>query len=317
MQKIKILDIATTLGTTFEEVFPYLQLGIQFIKTKLTEYNESELNQIGTIQQAYMTHCSKNENEHSPSTLSVLRQKTEENKELLPVYLRLTEKIPTVFVLKIRLTEQFKDWDKFISKKDSGLLYYVNEMLKMIYYYQIKRKDRFFSFQKGYQYDPVNLFFEEFKWWLIELSKTELAEEAIKIVEGRVKYLDEIINANIFKAGKNSPTRVETIANIRETLIEKVIPLIKIAILREGSREHFNHLKSNVLSFIQHSLQFILYIFRNSDAPNIFVIDYFRTSMKGHEELEKTISAGFLKILLTSDACQYVCPQIKKKRLKN
>lgn len=51
-----------------------------------------------------------------------------------------------------------------------------------------------------FYYDPMNLFFEEFKVWLRELSKAPLNSNTSVIVQKRINYLNQIYcNAKIFK----------------------------------------------------------------------------------------------------------------------
>lgn len=305
------------MAVTLAAVYPLLSLGIDFVKQKLIDYSDSDMEQIEAIKRIYSLYC-VDERHASPSTLHVLSKEDEEKSIDYPVYFKMKEKVPVIYDLKVGISDNAEFWAKFLSKKDSGLLYYIEQMLKMICLYQKKRETRFFDAQKGYNYDPTNLFFDEFKWWLIELSKADFDENTEKIVKGRSRYLSQIISKGVFPAGKNPPSRMETIAYLRDALDNWVCPLIQVAKNREGGREHFNKLKSNVITYIQNSTQFIFYVFRNTpDTPNEFVLDYLRDTSVIYKNALETVSGKLLKALFSTKACMNACPSLTGDSLKD
>ena len=115
---------------------------------------------------------------------------------------------------------------------------------------------------KGYHYDPTNLFLEEFKRWLVQLSNAPLNEETLANVEGRMNYLRKIDVCDVFKQSGRIVTRRETVIKLLANLSNTIRPIILTYIAAQSSREHYDLLKKNITALIRTSAQFCFYVFR-------------------------------------------------------
>lgn len=303
---------AASVGTTLAEIMLFLKLADEYIERKCSEYDSDNLREMYAIQTAYKLHCYPVEKECSPSTLSVFREGQSAQSNELPIFFQMKGKIPVLHTAGLGLSKADHPWHKFL-KPNGGLLYAIGEMLKRIVIYQQQRGERFFSKEKGFDYDATNMFLEDVKWWLVELSKAEPNDKTLGSVSARIEYFSDLINKQVFKPGENSPTRVETIIYLRDVLKDWIRPLIKGASYQESAREHFSQLQTQVVSIVEASLSFMFYVFRDTpDLPKKLPIDALRGKDSLFDNAVKTISGKLLKKLAKTEACRSACTPLSR-----
>lgn len=164
-------------------------------------YGETALREIGQIQTAYQKHCLPNEKDCL--ALSTLKEST----DTLPLFFRMNEKkkVPIVFEQGFCPEKTSQHWVPLLSQ--NLVSNFVEDMLGYMCEYQTQRDERYPG-QKGYDYDPTNLFLEEFKNWLVALSKAQVEAnpQVMAVMEGRIKYLSYLIDHCVFISGKQVST---------------------------------------------------------------------------------------------------------------
>lgn len=273
-------------------------------------YGSDELKEIEAVQKAYRSHCLRLEARSSLTTLEVSNQ--EDNKDelnRLPIFFQMDEKIPVLFKRNFVPQKKAEDWLPHLNKP-TPLNHYIEEMINYLCLYQGERDQRWG--RGNYNYDPTNLFFEEFKHWLIELSKAHLDQEIIEIVDGRRKYLSQLYEKNAFIPGKDLPTRQQIILYIKDILEKGIIPLIHLELSRRSAREHFRELKVQVEIIIKNSTKFLFYVFRNEEGtPESFVLEQIRhPTIPSYGNAVATRAGSLLQHLIRTSAFTLTFPPI-------
>ncbi len=306
-------NTATTLinaGGTIAEIYLILKLAHEYIQEKCKAYDETSSKEIRAIQDAYLLHCYPVEKDNSPSVLTLFSEFNQNGKKELPLFFQMDGKIPSLFNAGLGMAKLDHPWKRFL-KPTSGLMHFIEEMLKKINIYKQQRGERFFSLTRGFEYDPINLLFEEFQWFLRELSSAEPNEITLKIVKGKIEYFNDLINKKVFTPGESSPTRIETLIYLRDVLQWCIEPLLQGARHKEGAREHFLSLQHQTTRLIKSSMSFLFYVFRDdSDLPNSLPIDSLRVPDKLFAKAVSSISGKFLKKLALTEACLNACPPL-------
>lgn len=298
-------DIVKGVAGTLNVAYLFLST----IKQLWHGYNSEALEEIGQIQYAYQTYCLPKEKENP--LLSTLKERDQS----LPLHFRMDKlkKVPLLFEQNFFPEKTLTHWLRLLSR--NSITHFIKNILGYVCEYQTQRDARIWC-KKGYNYDPTNLFFEEFKGWLIEISKVDIqtTPPLLSVMEGRITYLSYLINSNVFKSGNVSPTREVILLHIRTILEQQIKPTVELEQLRQSAREQFKTLKFTVQELIEQSITFLFYVFRNtSDTPTNFIIG--QVSVPTLPSYQSAIlgnrSGVLLHNLMTIPIMQFVCPPLK------
>lgn len=252
------------------------------IVARLYDYGKKQMEEIQQLRDLYIDCCWPLERESLPTTLIPnFVPEDDENNNRFPIYFQMDrneKKKPVFYVKQLRTITSPEPWEKNVSTA-SFLSNIIKDMINRICNYQIRRgqgivqpTENFGIGGKGFYYDPTNLFFEEFKLWLVELSKAPLNEATLDVVEGRINFLRAIDVRQVFKQSKKDVTRHKTVIRLLDDLQKHVQPLITSTIAAEGAREHFKSLTINLSAIIRDISKFCFYIYRDSkNTPQAFV----------------------------------------------
>ncbi len=302
----KVGEAAAVTGVV---AYPIIRGVIEGVETWFANYGEPEMIEVDALREKFRKYCFNEEQNGSPNTLGIARDESDINREL-PIYfqMKLEGKIkqPLFYIKKYAPIIDQEPWISAIEQSASSLTGQIVSMIGTICNYQQKRSEGFVLGMggRGYYYDPTNLFFEEFKQWLVELSKAPLNEKTLNIVEGRIDYLRSLDVDQVFKQSSfHSVTRHETIINLYRALSKTVHPVITAAIASEGAREHFTNLSNDLNILIWEAERFCFYLFRDTaDTPQSFIPEQFVevTAENYRKVVTKTQSGRLLSRLLKS-----------------
>jgi tetratricopeptide (TPR) repeat protein len=278
---------------------PLLVKATDGIKYQWNKYGKLQIKEIKEIRLIYKELCWPLEKDHTLTTLDVNdAQKKVERKEVseFPIYLRTknNDELPELFEQGFCPVKDSEHWRKHIIKT-SPLKHPIEEIVSYICHYQLTRDERFIS--AGYNYDPTNMFFEEFKAWLLKLSAhKELDSKILEIAVGRYKYLGEIYAKGVFSPSNSEYTRVEAVKHVMDIFKKVIIPTIKLCISRRSAREHFERLKDQVESNIKLGIKFLFYVFRDTpQTPASFILEQIRNpNLAGYKEVILSTTSGQL-----------------------
>lgn len=272
-------------------------------------YDKTALSEIGQIQTAYEKHCLPNEKDCL--ALSTLKEST----ETFPSFFRMNKekKVPVVFEQGFCPEKTLQHWVPLLSQ--NLVSNFVEDMLGYMCEYQTQRDERYPG-QKGYDYDPTNLFLEEFKHWLVALSKAQVEAnpQVMAVMEGRIKYLSYFIDHRVFISGEQLPTREMIVIYLRDMLVNHIRPTVELAQLRQSAREHFKQLKLNTQCLIKQSTEFLCYVFRDSvDTPvNFIMAQIKRPTLPNYVAVLADRSGSLLHYLVNTPAVNLVYPELAR-----
>lgn len=270
-------------------------------------YDETALTEIKQIQSAYTKHCGTKEKKCLH--LSTL----EESTQTLPLHFRMNdkEKVPVLFERGFCPKKQLQHWVSSLSQ--NLISNFIEDMLGYICEYQAQRDERPWP-HKGYDYDPTNLFLEEFKEWLVVLSKAsvELDPKVMAVIEGRMNYLSYLINNCVFNPGQYLPTREMVIAHLRDIFAKNIKPIVELAQLRQSAREHFRLIKLNTQCLVKQGTEFLFYVFRNSpNTPVNFIMTQIKhPTLPNYAAVLLDRSGRLLQYLVNTPAVKLVHPEL-------
>ena len=262
---------------------------------------------INQIRELYQRHCYPLEFKGPISThFPGLAGEGDTNRDF-PIYFQMDtarEKQPMFFVKKIKTIMNAQEWSAFLQTASelTEISGGIKDMIGQICNYQTERNkgvlkitEKYGIGGKGYYYDPTNLFFEEFKRWLVELSKAPINEKTLKIVEGRMNYLRKIDVCDVFKQSQRIITRRETVISLLANLRNTIRPVIINTIAHQNSREHYSQLIKNINSLIRASAEFSFYVFRDTvNTPTNFILENMRLAKHNYESVMKGTRTGML-----------------------
>lgn len=231
-----------------------------------------------------------------------------------PEHLRMNEgfKLPLIYYNKdFKIKTNTRNFLHELG--DSYLRNFAEEMLGFICLYQSERKKRWV--QSGKYYDPTNLFCEEFKIWLKQLSHCDITKASVLLnAQKRCDYLNALQDSNVFIPSKGYRfTRKMLLKHLLVTLETKVIPDIQIALSRKSAREHFKELRNYNTIAARSMIKFLFYVFRNTtDTPDNFVLSQLtQPSLVCYQDAAASISGLLLRYLLHSDHAAEVFANIQ------
>lgn len=312
--------LATVGGATLPVIIPLFKAVGEKIKESYYNFSDKEITEIQSIQKAYEKHVQTIEANTIVGQLglSTLKAGTDsdnglqDSKQKLPVFFQMdpkNPKIPLLFSREFCPEKDSTEWMRYVA--DNELKPYIEDIIGYICEYQCERDQRFWS-KKGYYYDPTNLFFEEFKYWLLELARTTVSAVALDIVSARIAYLREITDKTIFQPGTDRPTRQEIILYITEILEKAIKPLMQAMIDRASAREHFNNLKVYISLVIKNSIRFLFYVYRDSEnIPQNFILEQIRNpTISLYKAALDNTTGLLLQYLLKTPVLQLVFPPL-------
>ena len=284
-------------------------------------YGEYHLGRMQLLQQCYITFCYKLESTHPLTTLRMEKNGEESSSEKqLPIYLQMVGALPVLYERGFIPKSSIEDW--MIHLQEGLLRTAIEEMIGYLCEYQVERNGTLFQIKNRdnlFAYDPTNLFFEEFKAWLVYLSYARIdnasAPALYGVISGRTAYLDDIITKRIFDPLKeNAPTRIDILQKIHDQLEDYVLPVLKNEMSRQKAREHFNELKLHLKEVTNAGIKFLFYIFRDSkNTPQNFILSQIRSpTMPFYKEVAKNTSAELLNYLLNTPMLKFVFPGIDR-----
>lgn len=277
-------------------------------------YGETQKREMTDIQNAFTQNCYPIEKDLSPTTLEKLPDKDE--KALLPKYFVMDKhfSLPFMYIHNLKPDKTLSNWCAKLQKK-SLLFTHIQEILAYICENQNARDQGIGNsgfIKEGYNYDPTNSFYEEFKYWLVELSKqTILNEDLLKVVEGRIKYLKYMDVKTVFhpRDDRDFPriARIKVIVMVLENHIKR---LIMYSISRNSSREHFRDLKIVTTNFLYDAVKFIFYFSKNnSTTPKNFILAEIRKpTLESYKKIEETTSEKLLQHLTQTEVFLSIFP---------
>src|SRR5262249_51872392 len=132
------------------------------------------------------------------------------------------------------------------------------------------------QFFKLNYYRPINLFLEEFKFWLIELSnhRPDQDDSILNVVEGRLKYIEQIYttkeSSDQKKIFEGEDQFLHVLPRLKKEL-KKISIILNNMISRKSAREHFHELQITGKIMLAKGLETLFYIYRNtSSTPSLF-----------------------------------------------
>lgn len=315
-----LLKLGKDVISTSVTLMPVIQGGISKIKDWYSSYTESEKKQMQGLQILYVKHCYEQENKHPITTLNIEKGTGggSDQEKNLPIYLQMDGNRPVLYQRKFTPKISMEDWLVHLEK---GVLRpIIEEMIGYLCQYQVERdyilfqlKDR----ESAYNYDPTNLFLEEFKAWLVFLSHARIDSDShvalCKVICGRRDYLNGIIIKRVFDPNKeNPPTRLDILQKVHDQLSFHVMPIIETEVARQSAREHFGQLKLQIRDTLHSGLKFLFYILRDSkDTPQNFILSQIRSpTMPFYQGVIKSTSGELLRCLLNTPMFKFIFPII-------
>ncbi len=308
--KIAVPAATTVVAAATIVAVPLCRRAVEHIRDTWNRYSADELRTINFIQRTYKAYCFELEKKKELTTLKIDDNKNESEDSQYPIYFEMTEKnVPVLFQRGFAPKKEVDEWMPYVNKL-SPLKLHIEEMMNYICLYQSHRDEMWTG--GNYDYDPMTLFWEEFKYWLIMLSKVNFSDDIIHIVRARRKYLDAFYNnQGIFRAGATLPSCKQIIMKVRDVLRDNVEPLIKLAMSRKSSREQFHELKLNVQGSIVSGIELLFYIFRDTDdTPLNFILGEVRKPRIPLYEnvINNTFTGALLHHLANSGAFKLALP---------
>lgn len=277
------------------------------------KYGKRSIFEINTIKEAYITFCYPIEIESSITLLDKKKQANDNKDYQVPEFFKMDDKGRFPLVYHKQGFKPEKDLLVWLRRlATNNLRQYIEEMLGYIIEYQADRDSRIFSGE--FNYDPTNLFFEELKSWLVELSKASVIDETVlKVVNARIKYLSYINDKMVFNINEAvNPTRSQVILHVRDILKNSVVVSIELEISRTSSREYFRSLKIDLEMIIRSAIEFLLFGFREgNELPHALIIEELRNpTLPGYRSVRETISGKLLSTCVTSGSLIQFCRKL-------
>lgn len=269
--------------------------------------------EINIMKEAFITFCYSVEMESSITLLDKKKQSADNKDYQVPDYFKMDDKgrFPLIYHKPgFKPEKDLLVWLRRLAT--NNLRQYIEEMLGYIIEYQAYRDTKIFSGE--FTYDPTNLFFEELKSWLVELSKASVIDEnVLKVVNARIKYLSYINDKRVFNINESvNPTRSQVILHVRDILNNSVVPSIELEISRTSSREYFKSLKIDLEMIIRSSIEFLLFGFRDGNKlPHALIIEELRhPTLPGYCSVRETTSGKLLSICVNSGSLIQFCRKL-------
>ena len=285
------------------------------ILDELHKYTDIDVKDLTLIGEHYIRHGGLN---------SEFNEETSEESDSLPILLQLStekSKFPQIYVNSEAKFAPCKESNRWIESLGEGhLSNAIEESLNYICEYQRERDQAILK--REFAYDPINLFLEELKNWLHQLSKKPLDTDALpeKIVQ-RISYLKHIKNdQRLFEPQKQEKlSSIDNSCNIRATLVDlinilnkKILPTIRDILSRQSAREQFDKLRLNIKNSIKNLFKFTFYVLRdNETSPNFLLEELRQPTFSTYKKNHSYVLESILRHLATSAAVINVIPTIR------
>jgi len=188
------------------------------------------------------------------------------------------------------------------------LKHFADQILGLICTFQLRRSERTNPFKTGYFDDPINLFCEELKGWLVNtLSKVETWTGGetgnMKHVQFRIQLLNMVERSKMFPEEENVEMSLTSlVVEVRMILEDKVVPKIVAEIANHTAREHLRVLIANAADVLTYGCQVLVSIFRGTNVVDqcYSLGSLVEPCRKEFHELLATESGRLLQILESS-----------------
>lgn len=281
-------------------------------------YSKNEMDEFNKIKKIYKTHCLRNNSAHvSLANISKSMIGTSEYDKDFPIYFQMDAQYPTKprFYSDGYHPELSADeWARCIGSNGDELINAydgIKDLISWICNYQDSRQEwaryKFVIAGKGYYYDPTNIFFEEFKSWLITLSNTKVSPKTLTDIECRMNYLHDIEAAGLFdKQSSRTQTRRTTVLGLEKRL-KGLYKHAENILLLKAAREDFKALADNIAALIRETTAFCFYIFRDTkNLPKSWDMGAVRMPEGNYQQaVENTRSGKLLQNLLSSEISSF------------
>jgi len=185
---------------------------------------------------------------------------------------------------------------------------FAEQMLGLVCTFQERRADRTNPFKSGYPDDPVNLFCEELKGFLVNtVSKVEVwtggERGDMPRVAARVRLLTLVEQGKLFPEEEDVEMSLTSlVVEVRMILEDKVVPKIYAEIATHTAREHCRVLIANATDVLASGCQVLVSIFRgaNSVDQSYSLGSLVEPSRKEFDGILATESGRLLQVLESS-----------------
>lgn len=143
------------------------------------------------------------------------------------------------------------------------------------------------------------IFCAELSQWLNLLARRSIEQSLYDEVLQRINYLNGVLEEPVFEDEPLSDYQIQKIIYlISEILEQDILPIIKCKVNAKSSRDHFDDLSKHASAFIQHTVNFLFYIF--SDAKDVKSFDFINVSrlITSNEELNISLNSRFGEAIL-------------------
>jgi len=157
-----------------------------------------------------------------------------------------------------------KTWLSKLEQFDGVFIIQATQICKDVCKYQKYKKEK--TVGEGCYSDPENLFCEEIKMWALDtLSKIADDEGAEKMIEARVRYLEEVLcEDELFDrplTGRSLTIQIVIVA-VRRALKYSCIPIIEKSLGNTDARRALDSLKKHLMMLISDSCELLWDLFR-------------------------------------------------------
>lgn len=304
-------------------------LALRKITERYAQYSDTDANDLRGLCDHYLSHCQNSSLTKVEFDLSnvdnlnaniVSQLESTDNK--VPIYLQYNsiQKLPELYIVshgQFAPCKTVGNWVRNVAK--GHLADAIEESLGYICEYQRERDSA--VFKREFSYDPINLFFEELKVWLLQLSKVPLNDAALLLnIDNRIRYLNAI-NADqaLFKPqGIARVANVDTAYPVRATLDrlikilhEKIRPVVEDVLSRQSAREHFDLLRVDIKYAIKQVFQFLYYGLRdNKTSPNFLLEELRKPNFKTYKDNASSILDSVLRHVARLPSVVEVIPTV-------
>jgi len=193
--------------------------------------------------------------------------------------------------------------------RDSPQADLCQSLVKSICTYQHERIHRRNRFKKGRLDDPINLFLEEWKEFLLLLSTIESAHERYKVFRARTVYLETLIKDASLASSKLHVVLGQIHAKIRAGTLS-----VQQDLFAEMVAQHMSQLEEDCRNVLKHGILFALLAFRNTLFPHQLLADLDTLRRPDGLQLRKvmqSVSGQCVDLLLRTPQFLQIFPSTK------
>lgn len=336
------LNVTKNIATGIVQATPYIIQGASTIYQKIydrnNKYNEQQIRDLQLVRFGYKEYCYPIEVKAKGTTTLTCHGEFQQTVETdFPVFFQVKDDRPILLSEGLYPVADSSYWSKKLNgelrNKIHPIISYICQYIKnrsvriIEHYYKIRwAKDLLGG--SLYDYDPINMFFEEMKFFLYCLSNTKADENLIPMINGRIKYIDNIFNSlcekDVFddKFSKfNSVNAAMLIDKIRSFLENEVKPFANQTIASTAAREKFYTIRSTVEDTLKDGMEFLLFVFQGSpNIPDTFILEeILRPTLSSYQHTNSTEAGKLLRYLGNAETMQRIfkCQYSEKKSILN